>query len=120
MTTEERRIMKQKRIAFISKKLNGYSSLEEYARDKDEWFAILDIALSQEDDCISLCNYISYNAYESYHIVPTGDEHLAVSHIIRWQHPFCHNDIFKYIHQGKCRHRGYFHLLLTNFGSQQH
>ena len=40
---EERLEMKRKRIAFIQETTKGYSSIEEYARDKDEWFAIIGI-----------------------------------------------------------------------------
>ena len=72
----------------------GYSSIEEYARDKDEWFAILGIALTLSDDCISLYNHIEYNDYEDYYVVPTADGRLAVSHVIWWQDPYCANDVF--------------------------
>ena len=43
MSPEERLEMKRKRIAFIQETTKGYSSIEEYARDKDEWFAIIGI-----------------------------------------------------------------------------
>lgn len=45
MADEQRYEMIQKRIAFIQETANGYSSLEDYARDKDEWFAVRGIAL---------------------------------------------------------------------------
>ena len=40
ITDEQRQELIQKRIVFIQETINGYSSLEDYARDKDEWFAI--------------------------------------------------------------------------------
>ena len=43
MSPEERLEMKRKRIAFIQETTKAYSSIEEYARDKDEWFAIIGI-----------------------------------------------------------------------------
>lgn len=87
--------MIQKRIAFIQETVNGYSSLEDYARDKDEWLAVRGIALSLMNDCISLCNYIEYNDYENYYIVPTADGGLAVSHVILWHDPCCANNVLK-------------------------
>ena len=63
ITDEHRQELIQKRIVFIQETINGYSSLEDYARDKDEWFAVRGIALRLMDDCISLCNYIEYNDY---------------------------------------------------------
>ena len=94
MTDEERYAMMRKRHAFLSETVKGYTSLEEYARDKEEWFAILGIDLTLGDDCISLYNYIEYNNYEDYYVVPTADGRLAVSHVIWWQDPFCANDVF--------------------------
>ena len=94
MTLEERYAMMRKRHAFLSETVNGYTSLEEYARDKDEWFAILGIDLTLEDGYISLYNYLMGNDYEAYHVVPTADGRLAVSHVIWWQHPYCYNDVF--------------------------
>lgn len=93
MTNKERYAMMRKRHAFLSETVKGYTSLEEYARDKDEWFAILGINLSMKDGYISLCNYLMCNDYEDYHVVPTADGHLAVSHVIWWQHPYFYNDV---------------------------
>ena len=58
MTDKERYAMMRKRHAFLSETLIGYTSLQDYASDKDEWFAVRGIALRLMDDCISLCNYI--------------------------------------------------------------
>lgn len=94
MTNKERYAMMRKRHAFLSETVKGYTSLDEYARDKDEWFAILGINLSLSDICISLYIYLEDNDYEDYYIVPTTDGHLAVSHVIWWQDPYCANDVF--------------------------
>lgn len=94
MTNKERYAMMRKRHAFLSETVKGYTSLEDYARDKDEWFAVRGIALRLMNDCISLCNYIEYNDYEDYYIVPTADGRLAVSHVIWWQDTCCANDVF--------------------------
>lgn len=56
--------------------------------------AILGIALTLRDSCISLYNYIEYNDYEDYYVVPTADGGLAVSHVIWGQDPYCANDVF--------------------------
>lgn len=94
MNNKERYAMMRKRHAFLSETVKGYTSLEDYARDKDEWFAILGISLSLREDCISLYNYLEDNDYEDYYVVPTSDGELAVSHVIWWQNPYCANDVF--------------------------
>lgn len=38
-TLEESLALKQKRIGFILETTRGYTSLEDYARDMDEWVA---------------------------------------------------------------------------------
>lgn len=93
MTFEERYAMMRQRHAFLSETVRDYTSLEEYAKDKDEWFAIRGINLTMKDGCISLCNFLMCNDYEDYYVVPTADGHLAVSHVIWWQHPYCYNDV---------------------------
>lgn len=45
MTNKERYAMMRKRHAFLSETVKGYTSLDDYARDKDEWFAVRGIAL---------------------------------------------------------------------------
>lgn len=94
MTYGERLVMMRKRHAFLSDTVKGYTSLDEYARDKDECFATLSIDLSLNDNCISLYYVFPDYGYEEYHIVPTTDGRLAVSHIIWWQNDICANEIF--------------------------
>ena len=63
MTFAERFDMMRKRHAFLHEIATQYSSLEAFANERDEWFAVRGIALRLMDDCISLCNYIEYNDY---------------------------------------------------------
>lgn len=93
LTTEERYAMMRKRHAFLSETVKGYTSLEDYARDKEEWFAILGIELSLGDKCISLWMQLDYYNYEEYFIEPTTNGNLAVSTEIWWQDDMCCNSI---------------------------
>lgn len=78
MTPEERQDIKQKRVEFISNTLEDYTSLEQYARDKDEWFAILGIELELRDNYISLCYYLDPFEEEHYYIEPSSNGGLTV------------------------------------------
>ncbi len=99
MTNKERYAMMRKRHTFLSETVKGYTSLEEYARDRDEWFAIRGINLELRGNCVSLCNYLLYNEYEEYFVVPTSDGHLAISHVIWWQNDVCANEIFNILEE---------------------
>ncbi len=70
--------MKRKRIAFIQETTKGYSSIEEYARDKDEWFAIIGINLQRCDKLLSLCIYLDPFENEYYFISMSDDGRLIV------------------------------------------
>lgn len=72
MTFEERYAMMRKRHAFLSETVEEYTSLEEYARDKDEWFAVRGISLTMKDGCISLYYSLYYDEYEDNYVVPTS------------------------------------------------
>ena len=80
MSPEERHEMIQKRIAFIQETVNEYSSLEDYARDKDEWFAILGINLQRHDDYLSLFFYLDPFEEEEYHVSAADDGRLIVEY----------------------------------------
>lgn len=41
MSREERYAMMRKRHSFLNLMVKSYTSLEEFAKEKDEWFAIL-------------------------------------------------------------------------------
>ena len=91
MTNEERYAMMRKASCFPYRVCEGYTSLEEYAKDKDEWFAILSVELSAGEKSISLWFQLGYDDYEEYFIEPTADGHLVVSPIIAWQDFCCSN-----------------------------
>lgn len=78
ITDEQRQELIQKRIVFIQETINGYSSLEDYARDKDEWFAILGINLQRRDDYLSLIFYLDPFEEEGYHVSVADDDRLIV------------------------------------------
>lgn len=80
MSSEERREMIQKRIAFIQETANGYSSLEDYARDKDEWFAILGINLKRHENYLLLFFYLDPFEKEEYHVCSAADGRLIVEY----------------------------------------
>lgn len=80
MTNEQRHEMIGKRIAFIQETVNGYSALEDYARDNDEWFAILGINLQRHDDYLSLFFYLDPFDEEVYHVSAAEDGRLIVEY----------------------------------------
>lgn len=80
MADEQRHEMIQKRIAFIQETANGYSSLEEYARDKEEWFAILDINLQRHEVYLSLFFYLDPFEEEVYHVSVADDGRLIAEY----------------------------------------
>lgn len=80
ITDEQRQELIQKRIVFIQEPINGYSSLEDYARDKDEWFAILGINLQRRDDYLSLIFYLDPFEEEGYHVSVADDGRLIVEY----------------------------------------
>lgn len=80
MSPEQRHEMTQKRIAFIQETVNGYSSLEDYARDKEDWFAILGINLQRHDNYLSLFFYLDPFEEEEYHVSPADDGRLIAEY----------------------------------------
>ena len=52
--------------------------MEDYARDKDEWFAILGINLQRRDDYLSLILYLDPFEEEGYHVSVADDGRLIV------------------------------------------
>lgn len=91
MTDKERYAMMRKRHAFLTESVKGYTSIEEYAKDKDEWFAILSVELSAGEKAISLWFQLGYYNYEQNFIEPSADGLLVVSPIIAWQDFCCAN-----------------------------
>ena len=91
MTDKERYAMMRKRHAFLSETLIGYTSLQDYASDKDEWFAVRGIELTLCEKYISLYIQLDYTEYEEYYVIPGKDGHLTISEVIMWQDECCAN-----------------------------
>lgn len=92
MTFAERFDMMRKRHAFLNAMVKPYTSLDEFAKEKDEWFAMLGVELTLGSNVISLYMQLDYGDYETYYIIPGKDGRLTVSEVISWQDPYCYND----------------------------
>lgn len=79
MPLKERYAMMRKRHAFLSETVKGYTSLEDYARDKDEWFAVIGISLTYDVDFVSLAIALDYEEIEEYFVSTTDNGKLALS-----------------------------------------
>ena len=91
MTNKERFALMRKRHKFLHDMAKAYTSLEEFAKDKDEWFAILGDNLSLNKDYVTIDMYLDYSEHEMYYIIPDGKGHLTVSEVIMWQDDCCAN-----------------------------
>lgn len=80
MADEQRQEMIRKRIAFIQETTNGYSSLEDYARDKDEWFAILGINLQRYENYLWLTFYLDPFEEEVFFVSSADDGRLIAEY----------------------------------------
>lgn len=63
MTFEERYAMMRKRHAFLHEIATQYSSLEAFANERDEWFAVRGIELTLCEKYISLYIQLDYTEY---------------------------------------------------------
>ena len=93
MTTDERYAMMRKRHAFLHEIAKQYTSLETFAKERDEWFAIRGIELTLHQKCISLYMSLGYDEYETYYIISGNKEQLAASEVVGWQDPYCFNGV---------------------------
>ncbi len=93
MTTEERYDMMRKRHVFFHEIARQYTSLETFANERDEWFAIRGIELTLHKNCISLYISLGYDEYETYFIIYRKDGKLDASEIVGWQDVCCCNDL---------------------------
>ena len=93
MTFEERYAMMRKRHAFLHEIATQYSSIEAFASEKDEWFAVRGIELTHCEEYISLYIPLGFNEYETYHVINGNDGLLDISEVIWWQDPYCFNDV---------------------------
>ena len=82
-----------KRHSFLSDIVDKYTNLEDFARDKSEFFEMMGVDVGSGEKYVSLYFQLDYNEYEQYFVVPTGDDKLAVSHVIWWQNEVCANEI---------------------------
>ena len=93
MTFAERLDMMRKRHAFLREIATQYSSLEAFANERDEWFAVRGIDLTLDEKYISLYISLGFNEYETYHVINGKDGLLDISEVIWWQDPYCFNDV---------------------------
>lgn len=91
MTNKERYSWMRKRHAFLYDMVKSYTSLDEFAKDKEEWFALTGTDLTREKDWIYLYMWLDYGDYEMYFVIPGADGHLTVSEVILWQDDTCAN-----------------------------
>lgn len=91
MSNNERYDLMRKRHAFLCDIVKSYSSLEKFARDKDEWFAMLGVELFLGEICITLYIQLDYTEYEEYYVIPGKDGYLTISEVIMWQDECCAN-----------------------------
>ncbi len=83
LTRTTLKAMRQKRLAFLSTTVEGYSSIKDYARDRDEWFAIIGMNLQLNEKYISIEIWLDGYEYETYYVVPTADGRLIVKDKIK-------------------------------------
>lgn len=93
MTFEERYAMMRKRHAFLHEIATQYSTLEAFASERDEWFAVRGIELTLSEKYISLYIPLGFNEYETYHVIIGKDWLLDVSEVIWWQNLYCFKNL---------------------------
>ncbi len=91
MNTVERVNWMRKRHAFLNNLVSSYTSLDDFTKDKEEWFALLGTDLTRENDYVYLYMWLDYGEYEMYFVIPNTDGHLTISEVIRWQDDTCAN-----------------------------
>lgn len=91
MPENDRFALMRKRHKFLHDMAKTYTSLEEFAEEKDEWFALVGDELTLCNNIISIDMWLDYGEYETYYIIPDGKGRLTVSEIIMWQDNYCSN-----------------------------
>ena len=91
MTNKERFALMRKRHKFLHDMAKTYTSLEQFAKDKDEWFALVGDELTLHKNLISINMWLDYGEYETYYIIPDSKGNLAVSELVSWQDDCCAN-----------------------------
>ena len=100
MVSAERLVMMRKRHSFLTESVKGYTSLDDYVKNKKDWFAVVGIDLILESNRICIHFSFDNNEYEDYFIVQAAEGRLAVSPFVGCQNDFCANDM-KNIFSGK-------------------
>lgn len=85
MTDKERYAMMRKRHAYFSTLVAPYSSIEEFARDKEEWFALIGVDFSANEKGASIYIQLDYTEYEEYSVYIGTDGKLYVDDVIWWR-----------------------------------
>lgn len=88
----ERIAMMRKRHAFLSEIVKDYETLENFAREKREYFEMMGIEFDLKDSYISLYFNLGYNEYEQYYVEPVKDGGIKVSQFVDWQNEVCANE----------------------------
>lgn len=91
MNNAERVNWMRQRHAFLNNLVSSYTSLDDFTKDKEEWFALLGTDLTRENDYVYLYMWLDYGEYEMYFVIPNTDGHLTISEVILWQDDTCAN-----------------------------
>lgn len=91
MSNNERYDMMRKRHAFLNTLVSSYTSIDEFVRDKEHWFAMLGTDLCLCNEYAYIYMWLDYSEYEMYFVIPGNDGRITVSEVIRWQDNYCAN-----------------------------
>ena len=94
MNNAERVNWMRKRHAFLNNLVSSYTSLDDFTKDKEEWFALLGTDLTRENDYVYIFMWLDYGEYEMYFVIPNTYGHLTISEVILWQDETCANTYF--------------------------
>lgn len=83
--------MMRKRHAFLHKMVCSYTSIDEFVRNKEYWFAMMGTDLGLSNGYAYIDMWLDYGEYEMYFVIPGNDGNLTVSEVILWQDECCAN-----------------------------
>lgn len=83
--------MMRKRHAFLHNMVCSYTSIDEFVRDKEYWFAMMGTDLGLSNGYAYINMWLDYAEYETYFVIPGNNGHLTVSEVILWQDDCCAN-----------------------------
>lgn len=81
----------RKRHAFLHNMVCSYTSIDEFVRDKEYWFAMMGTDLGLSNGCAYIDMWLDYAKYETYFVIPGNNGQLTVSEVILWQDDCCAN-----------------------------